>query len=70
MGEMCNKPLALPSRQEQCGGLVMIQILPGRDDYRGTMLNFIRSQDYANAWGGSFAVLSASAADFRAEKTR
>lgn len=40
------------------GGLVTIQILPGQRDYRGSMQNFIRSQGYAQAWGGSFAVLS------------
>jgi len=43
----------------QRGGVVMIQILPGRDGYAGSMQNFIRSVDYAHAWGGSFAVLSA-----------
>ena len=48
----------------QRGGLVMIQILPGRNGYRGSTQNFIRSEDYAHAWGGSFAVLSA--ADFDA----
>ncbi|HWG09940.1 MAG TPA: LCCL domain-containing protein [Rhodanobacteraceae bacterium] len=48
----------------QRGGLVMIQILPGQDDYRGTTQNFIRSADYAHPWGGSFAVLST--ADFDA----
>jgi hypothetical protein len=52
----------------QHGGLVMIQILPGRSDYRGTTQNFIRSDDYLQAWGGSFAVLSA--ADFAANKKR
>ena len=44
----------------QRGGVVMIQILPGRDGYLGTTQNFIRSADYTHAWGGSFAVLSAS----------
>ena len=48
----------------QRGGVVMIQILPGQDDYRGTTQNFIRSAQYAHAWGGSFAVLSAG--DFEA----
>ena len=48
----------------QRGGLVMIQILPGQDDYRSTTQNFIRSAEYGHAWGGSFAVLSA--ADFDA----
>jgi hypothetical protein len=48
----------------QRGGLVMIQILPGQDGYRGTMQNFIRSADYAQSWSGSSAVLSA--VDFRA----
>src|SRR6185312_2547285 len=43
----------------QRGGVVMIQILPGRDGYLGTTQNFIHSADYAHAWGGSFAVLSA-----------
>lgn len=52
----------------QRGGLVMIQILPGQNDYHGTMQNFIHSADYARAWGGSFAVLSA--ADFHADKSR
>ena len=42
------------------GGVVMIQILPGQSDYRGTTQNFIRSDDYTHDWGGSFAVLSAS----------
>jgi hypothetical protein len=44
----------------QRGGVVMIQILPSRDDYRGSTQNFIRSAEYAHVWGGSFAVLSAS----------
>ena len=48
----------------QRGGLVMIQILPGQDDYHGTTQNFIHSADYAHPWAGSFAVLSA--ADFDA----
>ena len=43
----------------QRGGVVMIQILPGRDGYLGTTQNFIHSADYAHAWGGSFVVLSA-----------
>lgn len=43
----------------QRGGVVMIQILPGRDGYLGSTQNFIRSADYTRAWGGSFAVLSA-----------
>ncbi|SRR5579875_1711464 len=42
----------------QRGGVVMIQILPGQDDYRSSTQNFIRSAEYAHAWGGSFAVLS------------
>ncbi|MEO6799570.1 MAG: LCCL domain-containing protein [Rhodanobacter sp.] len=50
------------------GGLVMIQILPGQSDYRGTMQNFIPSQAYTQAWGGSFAVLSPS--EFHAERPR
>lgn len=47
----------------QRGGVVMIQILPGQNDYRGTSQNFIRSSDYAQRWSGSFVVLSAPAAD-------
>lgn len=43
----------------QRGGVVMIQILPGRNGYLGTTQNFIRSADYPHAWGGSFSVLSA-----------
>jgi hypothetical protein len=43
----------------QRGGMVMIQILPGRGSYSGTTQNFIRSADYAHPWAGSFAVLSA-----------
>ncbi len=39
------------------GGVVVIQILPGQDRYRGTTQNFIRSDGYAQSWGGSFAVL-------------
>lgn len=50
----------------QRGGTVMIQILPGQNDYRGTMQNFIRSEDYGHTWGGSFAVLST--ADFKQSK--
>ncbi len=42
----------------QKGGLVMIQILPGQNDYRGSTQNFIPSEDYRHAWGGSFVVLS------------
>ena len=44
----------------QHGGVVMIQILPGQGDYRGSAQNFIFSSDYAQKWGGSFAVLSGS----------
>ena len=44
----------------QHGGLVMIQILPGQNHYRGSLQNFIPSVDYGHAWGGSFVVLSAS----------
>jgi len=44
----------------QQGGPVMIQILPGQGDYRGSTRNFIRSTTYPRAWGGSFAVLSAT----------
>lgn len=44
----------------QHGGVVMIQILPGQSDYRGTTQNFIRSDNYTQSWDGSFAVLSAS----------
>lgn len=47
----------------QRGGPVMIQILPGEGDYRGSTQNFIRSADYAHTWGGSFAVLSAADVD-------
>lgn len=46
------------------GGVVMIQILPGRNSYAGSTQNFIHSADYPHAWGGSFAVLST--ADFDA----
>jgi len=42
------------------GGVVLIRILPGQNDYRGTIRNYIFSQSYAPAWGGSFAVLSPS----------
>jgi hypothetical protein len=42
------------------GGLVMIQILPGQETYRGATQNFIRSDGYGCAWGGSFAVLPVS----------
>ena len=52
----------------QRGGVVMIQILPGQNDYRGTTQNFIRSANYPQKWGGSFAVLSA--ADFHADHSR
>ena len=52
----------------QGGGLVMIQILPGRNDYRGSLQNFIHSADYAHAWGGSFVVLSV--VDMHANKSR
>lgn len=51
----------------QRGGLVMIQILPGQNDYRGSNQNFILSEDYGHAWGGSFVVLSA--ADVRTNKS-
>jgi hypothetical protein len=43
----------------QRGGMVMIQILPGRKNYFGTTQNFIHSADYAHPWAGSFEVLSA-----------
>ncbi|MGH8212612.1 MAG: LCCL domain-containing protein [Rhodanobacteraceae bacterium] len=43
----------------QRGGMVMIQILPGRENYFGTTQNFIHSADYAHPWAGSFEVLSA-----------
>lgn len=42
----------------QAGGVVMIQILPGQANYRGSMQNYIFSSDYPQKWGGSFAVLS------------
>ncbi|MBW8824646.1 MAG: hypothetical protein JF567_10610 [Xanthomonadales bacterium] len=42
------------------GGVVAIQILQGQRSYAGSMQNFIRSQGYAQPWGGSFAVLSAN----------
>lgn len=42
----------------QRGGVVRIQILPGQAAYTGSTRNFLRSQDYARSWGGSFAVLS------------
>lgn len=42
----------------QHGGLVLIQILPGQNDYRGSLQNFILSGAYEHAWGGSFVVLS------------
>ena len=44
----------------QGGGVVMIQILPGQNEYWGSMQNFIFSSGYAQKWGGSFAVLSGS----------
>lgn len=50
------------------GGLVLIRILPGQRDYRGTIRNYIFSQSYAPAWGGSFAVLSPS--KFEERETR
>ena len=43
----------------QRGCLVMIQILPGRNNYFGTTQNFIHSADYTHSWAGSFEVLSA-----------
>jgi hypothetical protein len=43
------------------GGVVVIQILPGQDVYRGTTQNFIRSDGYAQSWGGGFAVLPIAA---------
>jgi hypothetical protein len=52
----------------QHGGLVMIQILPGRDDYRGSSQNFVSSGDYGHPWGGSFVVLSVG--DVRANTSR
>lgn len=42
----------------QRGGVVMIQILPGRNGYSGTTRNFIHSADYPHPWSGSFEVLS------------
>lgn len=41
----------------QRGGEVMIQILPGQNDYRGSTRNFIQSTTYPHAWGGSFTIL-------------
>lgn len=41
----------------QRGGAVTIQILPGQLHYEGSTQNFIRSDTYAHAWGGSFVVL-------------
>ena len=43
----------------QRGGMVMIQILPGRNSYFGTTQNFIHSADYAHPWAGSGEGLSA-----------
>ena len=42
------------------GGMAMIQILPGRSHYQGSVQNFIGSDSYAPAWGGSFVVLPAA----------
>jgi len=50
------------------GGTVTIQILPGRPNYEGSTQNFIRSEGYSHAWGGSFVVLSA--ADSNLDKPR
>ena len=42
----------------QHGGVVMIEILPGQNDYRGSVQNFIFSSAYPQKWDGSFAMLS------------
>ncbi len=56
---------AIDSRR---GGVVKIQILPGKATYAGSTQNFLRSQDYMHSWGGSFAVLSA--VDYHVEKSQ
>jgi len=45
---------------DQSGGQVTIEILPGRAGYPGSMHNFIQSVAYPHAWNGSFVVLSAA----------
>lgn len=52
----------------QQGGVVMIQILPGQNEYWGSMQNFIFSSGYPQKWGGSFAVLSG--ADLPSDRKR
>ena len=38
------------------GGLVSIEILPGRLAYRGASRHFVTSRAFDGAWGGSFVV--------------
>jgi hypothetical protein len=64
---ICAAAVQVGTINPQHGGLVMIQILPGQNDYRGRIQNFILSEDYGHAWGGSFVVLSA--ADVRADRS-
>lgn len=44
--------------QAKSGGLVTIEIQPGRDHYVGATRNFIRSNSYAARWGGSFVIIA------------
>ena len=43
--------------QAKGGGLVTIEIRPGRDHYMGATRNFVRSNSYAARWEGSFVII-------------
>lgn len=43
------------------GGVVTIEIQPGRKGYRGTTSHYVTSTSYDGPWGGSFTVLAGDA---------
>jgi hypothetical protein len=40
------------------GGLVTIEVRPGRAHFAGSLSHYIRSEDYDPFWGGSFLIIS------------
>ena len=49
------------------GGVITIEIRPGRSGYRGSQSHHVISDDYAGAWGGSFVLVPPPAS--RRERT-
>lgn len=40
------------------GGIVVVEIRPGRASFRGSTRHFVHAETYAGAWGGSFLVIT------------